>query len=67
MSINMNRLVPPRIRPVRLFQEKKLSKKCIERFEHELLVQSIPCARLVNQSKHQSDHVFERNFLVYNL
>ena len=29
--------------------------------EHnELLVQLIPCASWVNQSKHQSDHVFER-------
>ena len=29
--------------------------------EHnELLVQAIPCVTLVNQSKHQSDHVFER-------
>ena len=33
--------------------------------EHnELLVQSIPCATLVNQSKHQSDNLFERKCLV---
>ena len=32
---------------------------------NELLVQVIPCATLVTQSKHQSDHVFERKCLFY--
>ena len=34
---------------------------------NELRVQSIPYATLVNQLKYQSDQVFERKFLVYNL
>ena len=36
-------------------------------YHNELLVQSILCATLVNESKHQSDHVLERKCLVNNL
>ena len=39
----------------------------LAKLHNELLVQSIPCATLVNQSKHYPDHVFERKCLVFNL